>query len=133
MTVRKAGSLAIMTLVMSMNLNIYVEERGDVTVVTVSGPVDSATFDQFREKIDPLGHAPGAKLVINASGMTYINSKGIGLLASLHRALLVSMGNMVLCGLSKRIMKTLELLGLANRLHVFATVDEALAFFKPQA
>lgn len=112
--------------------NTTVEQREDVAVVSVTGPIDAATFDQFRQKVGPFRHKPGAKVIIDGTYMTYINSKGIGLLAALHRALLVSMGNMAICGLSKRIVKTLELLGLANRLRLFATVDEALAYFKTQ-
>ena len=109
------------------NLEIYVEKEGAVTVVTLDGPVDSATFDQFKETLDPICKAPGSRVVLDCHKLTYINSKGIGLLASHHRNSLMHLGSMHLCGLNTKIVKTMDLLGLGKRLKLFDTREEALA------
>lgn len=122
-----------MTLIMAgPNLDIHVEPRDDVTLVSLNGPVDSATFDQFKQTLDPLCKGGGIKLVLNCRNLSYMNSKGIGLLASLHRSALINMGNIVLACLNHKIVKTLDLLGLGKRLKIFEDVDEAIASLKQQ-
>lgn len=113
-------------------LDIYTENVDGVTVVTLAGPVDSATFTKYKEELDSLCRTDSApRLAIDCRQLSYINSKGIGLLASMHRQVMIQMGNVALFGLSPRILKTLELLGLGKRLRIFESRDEALASFKP--
>ena len=114
-------------------LNVYTEDVDGVTVVTLAGPVDSATFDQYKSELDRLCRTETApRLAIDCRQLSYINSKGIGLLASLHRQVMIQMGNIALFGLSSRIMKTLELLGLGKRLRIYDSREEALASFQPR-
>ena len=114
----------------SAQLNIQVEQDGKVTVIALKGPVDSATLPQFRETVEPLSRPVGNKLVVDATHLSYINSRGIALLAAMHRALMTQMGNLVFCGINTRIAKTLDLLGLTKQFRLFETREEALAFFK---
>jgi len=114
-------------------LDIYTNEVDGIIVVKLVGPVDSATFDKYKQELDRLCHvAPCPRIAIDCSELTYINSKGIGLLASLHRQVMIQMGNIALFGLSSRILKTLELLGLGKRLRLFDVREEALASFRPE-
>ncbi len=114
-------------------LNVYTEDVDGVTVVTLAGPVDSATFDQYKSELDRLCRTETApRLAIDCRQLSYINSKGIGLLANLHRQVMIQMGNIALFGLSSRIMKTLELLGLGKRLRIYDSREEALASFRPR-
>ncbi len=115
---------------MASQLDIRVELDEKLGVTSLTGPVDSATFGQFRETMEPLSHRAGFKLVVDASRLSYINSRGIALLAAMHRALMAQMGNLVLCGINERIARTIDLLGLAKRIRVFETREEALAFFE---
>ncbi len=111
-------------------LEISSEKVGDITFVKLAGPVDSATFDTYKEALDQLCRAESSpRLVIDCRDLSYINSKGIGLLASLHRMVMIQMGNIALFGVSPRILKTLELLGLGKRLRIFKTREEAIASF----
>lgn len=112
-------------------LDVYTEDVDGVTVVTLAGPVDSATFDKYKEELDRLCRTETAPhLAIDCSQLSYINSKGIGLLASMHRQVMIQMGNIALFDLSPRILKTLELLGLGKRLRLYDTREEALASFQ---
>ncbi len=111
-------------------LEISSEKVGDITLVKLAGPVDSATFDTYKEALDQLCRAETSpRLVIDCRDLSYINSKGIGLLASLHRMVMIQMGKIALFGLSSRIRKTLELLGLGKRLRIYETQEEAVASF----
>ena len=114
-------------------LDVKIEERGDVTVITLVGPIDSATFDHFKAMVSSYTRAAPARVLIDCRQLTYINSKGIGLLANWHRKAMIKMGGIVLVGLSPRITKTLELLGLGKRLRICEDEAEALAMLNPPA
>jgi anti-anti-sigma factor len=108
-------------------LKIYVEKENDVVIILLVGPVDAATFEYFKDELDPLFKEGSPKIAVDCGSLTYINSKGIGLLANYHRMLLIRKGNVVLFNVSRRLMKTLDLLGLAKRLNICASKDEAFA------
>jgi len=110
-------------------LEIKKEKEGDITVLTLSGPVDSASFNTFKRALDPLCREDDTRLIIDCTELSYINSKGIGLIASHHRSIMIRAGRIALFGLSTRILKTLDLLGLGNRLHIYPSREEALASF----
>ena len=44
-------------------LDIQIEERQGVQVVTVTGPLDSVTYDLFREKMEPLVGTSSSRVV----------------------------------------------------------------------
>lgn len=108
-------------------LEVLTEVVDGITVVTLSGPIDSATFDEFKAAMHPLTRGEIPLVVLDCSQLSYINSKGIGLFASFHRQTMLQLGYAAFCGLSSRIRKTMELLGLGKRLHVFETREEAIA------
>lgn len=110
-------------------LDILTEQVDGVTVITLIGPVDSATYEEFKNALTPLCRGNAPQLAIDCRHLTYINSKGIGILANLHRQAMIQMGNVALFSVSRRIQKTLDLLGLGKRLRLFDTREEALQSF----
>ena len=108
------------------DLDVIFKEEDGIAIVSLVGPVDSATFDEFKTSMQPLLRDPSPHVVIDCSRLNYINSKGIGLLANLHRQAMISMGYAAFHSISPRIRKTFDLLGLGKRLHIFETAAEAL-------
>ena len=108
-------------------LNLSVENRNDVAVVTVDGPVDSATFAQFKETLDPLVKRRGATVLLDCSNMSYVNSTTLGLLLAYHRSALVNMGRFALCGVNAKVVRTMELLGVGKRLRTYDSREEAVS------
>lgn len=108
-------------------LDIIIGAEGDITLVVAIGPVDSATLDQFREKMDPVCNRPGAKVLLDCRQLTYLNSRSIGLLMKYHRTLMVGRGRLALCSLNSKLVRTLELLQLGKALAIHPTREEALA------
>ena len=109
------------------DLEVMVSNEGTVQVVTLQGPVDSATLDGFKAKLDPVCAQPGAQVVLDCRGLTYLNSRSIGLLMKYHRGLQVSRGRLVLCGLNQKLVRTLDLLQIGKALALYPTREEALA------
>lgn len=112
------------------DLHVLVEQSDSVTIVKLIGPIDSATFDQFKAAMQPVLREPVLLCVVDCSQLSYINSKGIGLLANLHRQAMISMGYAAFLGIAPRIKKTFDLLGLGKRLHIFEDVESAIAACK---
>ncbi len=107
-----------------------VVKHGPIRECRVYGPVDSLTCNDFQRAMDKLGHHHGERILLDGQGLDYINSKGIGCVAALHKRTLLNNGHLALCGISDRILKTLELLGLQDRLHIFHNPEEARAYLK---
>ena len=110
-----------------LTLDMIVGQEGDVVVVNVMGPVDSATLDLFKEKLDPVCARPGAKVLLECRELTYLNSRSIGLLMKYHRGLMVGRGRLVLCALNAKLVRTLDLLQIGKALSIYPTREEALA------
>lgn len=112
------------------DLDVIFKDEDGIIFVSLVGPVDSATFDDFKTGMQPLLREPKPHVVVDCSRLTYINSKGIGLLANLHRQSLISLGYAAFYGIAPRIRKTFDLLGLGKRLRMFDTAEEAVAACK---
>lgn len=109
------------------DVDVFISQEGDVTIAAVIGPVDSANMEKFREKIQPAFAKQGAKVLLDCSQLTYLNSRGIGLLVSYQKQLLFSRGRVAICNLNNRLVRTLELLDLGKSLPIFPSREEALA------
>lgn len=113
---------------MSKNeLEITISKDGEVDVALLDGPIDSATIDLFKDKLDPLCIRPGAKVLVDCSHLTYLNSRAIGLLVKYHRGLAVSRGRLVFCNLNSKLVRTLELLQLGKALVICDSREKAMA------
>jgi len=107
-------------------LEIDVEEKDGVSVVRISGPVDSATVESFRTRLGPLFKVRGAHIVMDFTELTYINSSGLGEMMQFRRVCYVGGGRVALFGVSSRIMRGLEMLKLDKQLKICDTLEEAL-------
>ncbi len=112
------------------DLHVMFDQSESVTIVKLVGPIDSATFDQFKSAMQPILKEPVPLCVVDCTELSYINSKGIGLLANLHRQAMICMGYAAFFGIAPRIKKTFDLLGLGKRLHIFPNLEESVAACK---
>ena len=111
-------------------LNIEREDIEGINLLHLKGPLDSLTHDQFKEYLDPVAGEPHARIVLNCKGLSYINSRGITLLAHYQRTLSASLAFFGIANTNARILKAIELLGVAKLIRIYPTVDEALAAAK---
>lgn len=106
-------------------LEISVSRDGEIETAIIDGPVDSATLDFLREKLDPVCNQPGAKVILDCRYLTYLNSRAIGLLVKYHRGLMLTQGRMALCGLNAKLIRTLDLLQLSKALSIYDSREKA--------
>lgn len=110
----------------SAALTMEQEDRDGVRLIHVSGPLDSITHDQFRDYLDPLVAEPHARIVLDCEKLSYVNSRGLTLLARYHRMLSSSLAFFGVAGLNPRILKAIDLLGMDKLVRVYPGVDDAL-------
>jgi anti-anti-sigma factor len=108
-------------------LEVVIDQEGEVTRVSPVGPVDSATIEVFKDKLEPICNKSGAKVLLDCKELTYLNSRAIGLLMRFHRALMVARGRFVLCNLNPKLVRTLDLLQIGQALSIYPSSGEALA------
>jgi anti-sigma B factor antagonist len=110
----------------SANLTTEFEERDGVHVVRLSGPLDSMTHDQVKNLLDPLVNKPHVHMVLDCQSVTYVNSRSITLLAHYQRAISSNLGFFGVAGLTPRILKGIQLLGMGKLLRLYPAVGDAL-------
>jgi anti-anti-sigma factor len=108
-------------------LSFESEEIQGITVIHVSGPLDSATIEACREYLDPKFSRPRVRLVLDCQNLTYVNSRGLGLLMHYQRtAIIMDFSFFGVAALSLQTLKSLQLLGLEKFLTWYPTIGEAL-------
>ena len=103
------------------------EDRQGVRVIHVSGPLDSANYEQFRQYMDPVVDQPNARTVLACRNLSDVNSRGVALLVHYHRSATVVLSYFAIAELSPHIRKNIEMLGLGHLLTWHATLEDALA------
>lgn len=110
------------------SLVVGVEQIDHVTVASLTGPIDSATLDQFKQGMDAVVMKPHAALIlVDCAGLTYVNSKGLAMFTGYHRKCFADRGYFALCNVNRKLVRTMDLLGLGRVLKFYETRDAALA------
>ncbi len=107
-------------------LTTQIENRDGIQLVHVSGPLDSMTHDQFRDLLDPMINQPRVRIVLDCENLTYVNSKGLALLGRYQRVTIQNLSFLGIAALNRRIVKTIELLGMGKLVKLYPTVEEAM-------
>jgi anti-anti-sigma factor len=114
-------------------LDIDIRQEGPVTVFKLSGPVDSANFAKFKRELARACMGGRARVVVDCEDLTYMNSKGFGVLTMHYRGQLSGKGELVVCGLNRKLVKTMDLLGLGGMLKMYLSVDDAVSSLSTQS
>ena len=107
-------------------LTTQIENRDGIHLVHVLGALDSLVFEQFKEMMDPLINHAHVRIVLDCEKLTYVNSKGLALLGRYQRISSQNLAFLGIAGLNKRLVKTIDVLGLGKLVKLYPTVEEAL-------
>jgi anti-sigma B factor antagonist len=109
----------------------WVEHRDGVVVVRVDGDVDVASTLALR---DTLGEAMGdgrTTVLLDLSGVEFLDSAGVGLLVSAHRRAQAASGVFMVAGITPTVARVLELTRTDRVLQVLPSIEEAIQGFAP--
>ena len=108
-------------------LGLTVSTHSTRTVVTVSGEIDLATQGQLRALLNDLVVAGQVNLVLDLTGVTFLDSTGLGALIGTRRRVHAFHGSLGLVIPDESVMKVFTITGLEKVFAIHRTLDAALA------
>ena len=106
-------------------MDIQVTQTGGVTLVVPQGDLDMGTADHVKRMLTELIEKGQSKLVL--TGVSYVDSSGLGaLVAAMKQARAVG-GNLKLCGLQDDVRSIFEMTRLIKVMAVHSDRQEAVS------
>ena len=103
------------------------EKIGNVLVVSLIGELDHHSAEEVRVKIDDrISRENIRKLVLDFSGVTFMDSSGIGVVIGRLKKVQNRDGKVCITNVNKRVDKVFTLSGLYKIITVYNNVNEAL-------
>jgi anti-sigma B factor antagonist len=110
-----------------MQLRTEVVDISGWTVVSVYGELDVATAPDMREQLIELVNEGRAHLVLDLSGVDFLDSTGLGMIVSALKRARTHGGDLRLVSTESRITRLFEITGLDRAVPLLPTVDAAVA------
>ncbi len=110
-------------------MEIQTSQRGAVLVVRPSGPLAGADAETFKTTIQGFLRTNLGRVVIDASALPYVDSKGLESLADIAEELALSGKGLKLCAANQTLRQVIELTGLAPQFEHFEDTNSAVRSF----
>lgn len=110
------------------DFSMTINPNGDVTIVTISGRVDSVTAASMDAELAKIVH-DNKKIVLDLKDVAYMSSAGIRAIMKLLQSAQKAGGGVKLANVPANVVEVLETVGMMQMVEVFPTVDEAVASF----
>lgn len=114
-----------------MDLEISSASVGALTVVAVAGEVDVYTAPALDEVLSAAIAEGRADLVVDLSGVSFLDSTGLGVLVKALKRAREADGSLAVATESERVLKVFRITGLDLVIPVYATAEEAVAEITP--
>jgi anti-sigma B factor antagonist len=115
--------------VQATNFSVSIRQAGPISLVDVSGRLTFFEVGALRDSISRL-LKPGRKnIVVNLSGLQYLDSSGIGERAKIYVSVVKVGGQLKVVGLSPKVEEILKISGLYQVFPEFPTEEAALRSF----
>lgn len=108
-------------------MDIKTHTSGAVTVVALSGKLDTVTAPGFETQICELIASGTVRLVVDLSGIEYISSAGLRGLLVMSKLLKEKQGKACLMGVKGNVRSVFEMSGLLTFFRIEETVETAVA------
>ena len=99
-------------------------------LIEVSGRLDQTQTPELEEHLDNLLARGNHRILVDMSGVTYINSGGLRCLVTAWRKAKKQGGNVVLAGLRERVNEVFSMIGFDKVFDVYATRASAEAAWR---
>jgi anti-sigma B factor antagonist len=116
---------------LTSNLEVVTQEAPNgVTVVLVNGVVDAYSLEQFSRVFNDLVDQKAHRLIVDLSGLEYVNMHGTGILVGMHEIAKQNSGTMVLVNPNHTVQDAFNLLGFPDLFRIASDTNQALEIFK---
>ena len=110
-------------------MDMLTQQRGAVLVVRPDGPLTSVEADSFKGEISELIRENLGRVVIDASALPYVDSKGLESLLEVAQELAQSGKGLKVCAANETIRQVLDLTGLSSQFEHFEDTNSAVRSF----
>jgi len=104
------------------------EHKGDVTILAISGRVDSATAKTMDAELTKL-IPTDKKIVLDLKDIEFISSAGVRAIVKALKTAKKSRGGLKLASIPGHINEVLQMLGMMELMEAYPSADEAIASF----
>ena len=110
-------------------MNLEMRELKHVSVVKVSGRVDSSTAPELEKSLQGLLDTERSRIVLDLQETEYMSSAGLRVLVAMHKATKKGGGGLCLAQPSLRVKEVLDLSGLTPVFVIYPDLVEAVGSF----
>lgn len=110
-------------------MEIKVEQKGKVMVITPIGEIDARTVGEFTMILNQHLQAGQNRLIADLSGVNFMSSAGLRALLGTLKEARSSGGDFRLAAIQDNVRQVLDMTGFSGILKVFPTVDATVASF----
>ena len=108
-------------------MKIKQSPRDNVMVLELSGKImGGPDFDKFKGEITDLVENGYKDVILDMSGVPWINSTGLGILITGYHSIKAAEGTMKICNVKERVLSIFYISQLENIFDVYESLDEAL-------
>ncbi len=111
------------------NFSVNIRQAGPVSLLDVSGRLTSFEVGALSDSISRLLKQGRKNIVLNLSGLQYLDSSGIGELARVYVSVLKESGQMKVVGLSPKVEEIFKITQLYQVFPEFPSEEAALRSF----
>ena len=109
-----------------MELSVTSAARGDLTVVVVAGEVDVYTASVLREKLSEVIDGDHADVVVDLTGVGFLDSTGLGVLVGALKKVRGFGGRLQLVIDQEKVMKVFRITALTQVFTIHEALEAAL-------
>ena len=110
------------------DFSVKSERKGNATVVTISGRVDSVTAAAMDAELANIVR-DNNKMVLDLKDVSYLSSAGVRAIVRVLHGAKKSGGGVKLASVPEHVIQVLQTVGMMEVLQAYPSVDEAVASF----
>lgn len=107
-------------------MKISAKNQGDIHILELAGELDYHSSPEFREKLTELTTKQAPKIVVDLSGVEYMDSSGIATFVEAFQKTKRYQGRLVLAALTVTVRGVFEIAKLDSIFEITGTFSEAL-------
>ncbi|GAB97461.1 anti-sigma B factor antagonist [Kineosphaera limosa] len=115
-----------------MELLLSCTNEGPVTIVDVQGDIDALSAPALQERLEMYVAAGQRHLVLDLSGVPFMDSTGLGVLVGVLRLARAHGGSMRLVAPSERVLRIMAITGLDEIFETAPSRDDAVSATRSQ-
>lgn len=111
-------------------MEVKISEYQGVTVVTVSGRMETEDAFRLKKKLGELRHGGGRNFILDLHSVPFLNSYALGILIHIRTEIRNAGGEMALASPEENISLLFDMVGLKQFMEIYPTIEGAFKFLE---